>query len=315
MRGTRRSGIGAALVVLLLLFGLPASGAAATFTALYAFGDSLSDTGNIAIATGGAQPVSPPYDPQRFTNRAPVAVEVLAASLGLTVTPSLAGGTNFAFGGARTGLDAFPPGLLTQVGFFMATVPTPDPDALYFVFAGGNDLRDAAANPPNAGAIVGGAVANIGVALDLLYGHGARHFFVPNLPNIGRTPEAIAGGPAVEAGATFLSMLFNEGLSARLDVFEQVNPGVNLVRFDTFGWLEMLVANAFSFGFVATTQQCIQTAGCNPEEFIFWDGVHPTGRAHEIFGNAMAQAVPEPAILALLALGLAAGSARRRARR
>jgi phospholipase/lecithinase/hemolysin len=290
-------------LVLLLLTGLPAVSAAASFSALYGFGDSLSDTGNIAIVSGGTVP-APPYDPFRFTNRAPVAVEALGASFGLPAAPFLGGGTNFAFGGARTGSDSFPPGLLVQVGLFNGLPGPADDTALYFVFIGGNDLLDAAANPADALAIVGQAAANTALGLELLYGEGARSFFVPNLPNIGRTPEAIASGNP--AGATALAFLFNSLLAAQLDVFAATRPDAILYRFDTFAFLEGVIANAAAFGFTDTTSQCILTPGCDPDQFIFWDSVHPTARAHELLGAAMAESipVPEPTTLALVALGI-----------
>jgi outer membrane lipase/esterase len=295
---------------------LPAAGQAGPFTALYGFGDSLSDTGNIAISTGGAFPVSPPYDPMRFTNRAPVAIEAMASVLGLTALPALGGGTNFAFGGARTGVGMSPPDLLTQVGLFDSMTLSADPDALYFVLAGGNDIRAAAGDPAHAAAIVGQATANVGMALDMLYGMGARTFVVPNLPNVGRSPEAIAGGPDAIAGATFLSTAFNGGLASALDLFQMARPDASVIRFDTFLFLETLLANPAAYGFKNTTAQCVLTPGCNPDEYVFWDGVHPTARTHEILGLALAdQVVPEPAVLTLLALGLAVAAASCRGRR
>jgi phospholipase/lecithinase/hemolysin len=297
--------------VLLLLTGLPAISAAAPFSALYAFGDSLSDTGNIAIATGGTVP-GPPYDQFRFTNRAPLAVEVLGTSLSLTTAPYLGGGTNFAFGGARTGISASPPGLLTQVGLFNGLPGPADAAALYFVFAGINDLRDALSTPGDAPTIVNQAAANMAVALAALYGEGARSFFVPNLFNLGRTPEAIASGNS--AAATALSSLFNSLLATQLDVFAATRPDAILFRFDTFALLEGVISNAAAFGFTNTTSECILTAGCSPDEFIFWDGFHPTARTHELLGAAMAEsiAIPEPGTLALLGLGLAGLAATRR---
>ncbi|MBV8232201.1 MAG: hypothetical protein JO329_19640, partial [Planctomycetaceae bacterium] len=75
---------------------------AGQFTQLVAFGDSLTDVGNVYHITNGTFPVSPPYDQGRFSD-GPVWVEELASRMGLPAPlPSSEGGTDFAFGGAET---------------------------------------------------------------------------------------------------------------------------------------------------------------------------------------------------------------------
>src|SRR5215831_17334150 len=84
---------------------------AAPFTQFEIFGDSLSDNGNAYIATGGTSPAPPFYTVGRFTDgpdTVPAGTtgglwhEVLASLLGVPVaTPFLAGGTNYAAGGAK----------------------------------------------------------------------------------------------------------------------------------------------------------------------------------------------------------------------
>ena len=90
----------------LVACSIAAHAAASSFDAIYVFGDSYSDVGNIFIATGGAKP-APPYYKGRFSN-GPIWIDHLAGAYGLTVTPSLKGGTDYAFGGAEvTGLELF----------------------------------------------------------------------------------------------------------------------------------------------------------------------------------------------------------------
>src|SRR6266705_841732 len=81
--------------------GLPTPAWAGPYSNVFVFGDSLSDAGNVFVATGGAVPVSPPYFQGRFSNGPTYAAD-LATRLGVQATPSLLGGTNFAFGGAWT---------------------------------------------------------------------------------------------------------------------------------------------------------------------------------------------------------------------
>ena len=110
-------------VIFVLLACLSGATQALPFSSLVVFGDSLSDSGNNAIvidtqiAPPGTPPgtlrtptpiVSPsfipslPYASNRYSN-GPVWVEQFAAKLGLSALPSVLGGTNYAFGGARTG--------------------------------------------------------------------------------------------------------------------------------------------------------------------------------------------------------------------
>src|ERR1700729_2911985 len=100
---------------------------AANFSAEYVFGDSLSDVGNVYLATGKTKPASP-YVNGQFSN-GPVWVQDLAARLGLpALTPSLAGGSDYAFGHATTGststnnLDV--PNLEQQVGLLLFGHPS-----------------------------------------------------------------------------------------------------------------------------------------------------------------------------------------------
>ena len=47
------------------------------------------------------------------------------------------------------------------------------------------------------------------------------------------------------------------------------------------------------------------TVCANPDEYLFWDGVHPTARTHEILAREMKRAlIAEPGTLVLLGLGL-----------
>ncbi|HBY58715.1 MAG TPA: hypothetical protein DEH78_02760, partial [Solibacterales bacterium] len=175
------------------IFVLLQAASAAPFTNLYFFGDSLSDTGNIYRATTllntltlGLVPVtpqSPPYSGGRFSN-GPVWAETTAARFGLASDAQSAGmslgilgsqtgpGRNYAIGGARTGtggaLGAFdslvPTGVQAQVNFYLSRAGgTADPNALYFLLGGGNDLRDLAQLTDLAamGAGAGTAAANL----------------------------------------------------------------------------------------------------------------------------------------------------------
>ena len=88
-----------------LLVSLSVSGLThAAYSGLYSFGDSLSDTGNV-FATTHAPVTGVPFFNGDYNNE-PVWVDLLGPMLGLaSPTASETGGTNYAWGGARTLID------------------------------------------------------------------------------------------------------------------------------------------------------------------------------------------------------------------
>ncbi len=282
-------------------------GRANAYSSLYAFGDSLSDTGNVFAASSFPLP---PYFNGRFSN-GPVWVETLASNLGLSASPSLLGGTNYAFGGATTGT---PPGsstptLTDQMGLYLtATGGVADPNALYVVFGGGNDVRDQD---------VSSSVSNISNIVTTLAGAGATTFLIPNLPDIGKTPEALVD-PAVSAGATALSAMFNTQLDVEIDNLRS-SLGANIFELDTFGFLNGIIANPASAGITNVNTPCLSTQTlsicADPDEYVFWDTIHPTAVGHRLLGEAATAAlVPVPAAAWLFASAIALlGWVRRRA--
>jgi phospholipase/lecithinase/hemolysin len=306
---------------------------AAPISAVYVFGDSLSDQGNAFILTNTAFPPLP-YA-QRASN-GPVAVEWLAAHLGVPLAPAALGGTNYAVVGAATGpvtvsgssvvtdnisavaygVDALEgTGILNQVGSFLLSGPVTAPDtSLFVVWGGANDLFLNPSAPTAAQ-----AVGNIATAIGALYGAGARQFLVPNLPNLALTPSGLAQPPVVQAGLQQLSLGFNSGLDTALGGLDLL-PGIDIARIDLFGLMTAISGTPGAFGITNATEACLTgnlaqggTVCASPETYLFWDSVHPSARAHMILGDAFATAVvPEPALLTLLLAGVAMRVAGRR---
>ncbi len=199
---------------------LTASHANAQFSQLYSFGDSLTDTGNLASVRG---PFPPPFFMNRVSN-GPVAVETLAALLGLEANASLhlmgpAQGTNYAVAGARArGSEAID--LTTQVGAFLQNHGnTAPPDALYMLMIGGNDARDARdADDMAAQEIITQATAAIATNIETLATAGALRFLVVNVPDLGAIPETrllaeATAMPLLIDIATLRSETFNQALA------------------------------------------------------------------------------------------------------
>ena len=307
------------LAGLLLTLGLGVTAApASAYSDIYVFGDSLSDSGNIYAATGGFPP--PPYYNGRFSN-GPTYADKLAEMFGFGLTPSQLGGHNYAFGGATaapgSSVGPLATDLGTQVTSFRALSGPADANALYVVWAGGNDLRAAALDPGNAATYVGNALTGVSNAITGLYAEGARNFLVMNMPNLGLTPEAIGGGAAQVAGATFLSASYNNGFNSVINGLRLGLAGEDIRTLDTFSLLNTVVANPGAYGFDNVNTNCVASGpACTPDSWLFWDGIHPTAAGHEMIARAAynVAAVPEPESYAMMltGLGLLGLAARRR---
>lgn len=322
------------LVLLPALVSVSLSAQAGPFSNLFVFGDSLSDTGNISILSGGTFP-PPPYSAGRFSD-GPVWVETFAAGLGLAgqVNPALAGGTNYAFGGARTGAFApvgDPPGVLAQVagwgGGLVATPMSADPNALYVVVGGGNDMRDARSNASlndlGREAAAQAAINNLASAIAYLAASGAKNVLISTLPDLGATPEAAFLG--LTTVSTQVSGYFN-ALVPSLRALEGVFTGLNIELLDMAGVAENVRLNKEAFGVTNTSLPCNGFAFSGgvgpvgpggelvPESFVgascanslFSDALHPSAYAHLLIGQAAlaVYGIPLPGTLALMGLAL-----------
>ena len=308
---------------LTLLAPLAAHATLQTLNQLFVFGDSLSDGGNYAdpINPGGFPPY--PYAGTHYSN-GPTAVEYLWQAYhpsDTTFKPSNFGGTNYALGGSTTGTfnfnsvnpnvpDALKPwfadqgGVADQVASFASTCSNcfvPD-ESLFVVWAFPNDVFSNAVLGLDPGVLITAGVTNIMVAVQTLIGEGATNFLVPNMPDLGKTAGFLGN-----ADLSNLTFAFNTALATALTGLDQAMKTVEITQFDTFATLNTIIANKEQYGFTNVTEQCVDNLAngrCNPNTWLFWDGVHPTTAGHAILGAQFAAAVPEPSALWLMALAL-----------
>lgn len=321
----------AALCFLSLVFG-PLAAQALPFSSLVIFGDSLSDSGNNAVVfdTRVAPPGTPPgtlrtptpiaapgfiptfpYQSNRYSN-GPVWIEQFAASVGMSARASLLGGTNFAFGGARTGPagSSFPFSLTDQVSFFLgATGGVAPGNALYVVQGGGNDARDAfalAAGGGDATSIIADYAANMAAIITRLATAGAAEILLVNTPDIGLTPALQAFGPAAAGLGSGIAAAMNDALNATLAALLPA-LAVDVSVLNAYKLLNDIAADPGAFGLADASSACAFNPACiaDPSGTFFWDGIHPTTAGHAAIAQTALALIPEPATWLLMVLAIA----------
>jgi phospholipase/lecithinase/hemolysin len=303
-------------LVLVAVSGDSVLATAGPFTAIYAFGDSLSDAGDDFILTGGAIPASPPYFLGHFSN-GPTWVEDLSQGLGLgTLRPLVAGGTDYAFGGATTGsavpgATAVIPNITQQVDLFsLVTLGHAPSTALYTLWIGSNDviqaLDDIVAKTltiRDAQADLAKAAQTAAEALQTLATEGAKTFIVPLVPDVGVAPLA-NGTASMAALATALSADYNADLTSDIALFDG-SDAIEVHFLDTFSLLDAVVADPAAFGYTNVTDRCYigsftgsgPPACATPNNYLFWDNEHPTEPGHEMLAATAEAELPEPDML------------------
>lgn len=167
---------------------------AGPFSALYVFGDSLSDNGNDLFITGGTIPKGGDlltqgshYYQGRFSN-GPNYADQLASMLGVPLSASLMGGTDYAYGGARTNYvrpDLLPFGAKSfndQILDYTTNNANADSQALYTLWIGANDMSDVLSRRNPAGSLnaaIDVAVTGVFDAIMDLSSIGAKNFLIP----------------------------------------------------------------------------------------------------------------------------------------
>ena len=294
-RGTANS----ALILLLAVLGcgfaaLPAGAKIRSLSKLAVIGDSYSDAGNSGLlnqASGFPVFPSPYYADGRFTNGS-AAVERLWArfnpSLPALRPSQMAGGTNYAVGGATSGLDSYfnvaidmpdqlrpvydnssAKGQLTRL-LSAFTPGSFDPSSTLFVYwmgpndglywlttnkTPGNVSTNTGPVQANAFEMLQNSKDNIETGLQLLINNGARHLLVPNLMDFGKAP-AFSGDPSQAAAVTALSLGFNQKLDQVLVDLRLSNPGVDIMGFNTYGLFEKIFTAPDRYGFSNKVDAC-----------------------------------------------------------
>lgn len=299
-----------------------------SYSAVYAFGDSLSDAGNLSIATAlaGAEPVSPPYFKASYGSvsgtvfsNGPTWVQDLSVALGLgTLKPSLAGGTDFAFGGAETGTTPQNAGdpaiqalsLPAQLTAFKTAEPNISPTALFTVSIGANDLLGILADPTLTQAQqttdLQAAVSNEISFVRSLVADGAKNVLVLNVPDLSMTPEVTTGvangtntpSVALTTEARNLSTAYDSSLANQLGsiggaAIQVVNLNAlidNAIAAPATYGLTNVTTPVWSGNYTSAGSGTLSSTDlATQDQSLFFDHLHPTETGHTAVMQAAQQ--------------------------
>lgn len=304
---------------------------AAKPTSLVIFGDSLVDAGNAFLATRNlppqfqAAPASLGYFQGRF-QEGPSYTDLISRELfGSYTVASLAGGTNFAVGGARaavprffTGVPTPAPDITQQVGVYLqSTQGQVDPTGFYVINFGNNDVSALQSDDPaprlglTKEQYIDRFASNITGSISTLASLGARQFLVFGVPD-----------PRDEEGKQLQGAL-NQRLDLLTPQFDAA--GVTLFRYDAMAFFDRIRQDPAAFGITQDVDAgCIpaRLAGGLPVDctgYFSFDGIHPTARFQRLLAKDVGAftglaAIPEPSSWAamILGFGLAGAALRRR---
>ena len=310
-----RSPVRSLLAVALAIAAAPALAQDSPYSETVFIGDSLTDSGHFRPALIQVVGPSGALIGRFTTNPGLVWSEYLAEFYGTSAVSDNQGGTNYAVGGARTGTDTSGalgpiPSLATQTSSYLtSTGGRADPNALYTVWGGANDLFAVAGGAPAQETIASAVTAQIGV-VGTLQNAGARYVLVPTVPDLGVTPSFRAQGAVASATATQLTTAYNNALFGGLNA-----AGLRVIPLDTFHLLQEIVADPLPYGFTNVTGTACQpqitgsSLTCSPSSYVvpnaadiyaFADGVHPSSRAHAILSDYALSVLEGPRQIAAL---------------
>lgn len=278
---------GLALLIFIMVVAAKFMDKTHPITELYVFGDSLSDTGMVFRATGGMYPPNPTYYQGRYSNGR-VWIEYLAESLHLSSKQT----NNFAYGGSTTANvgNSYVPSLLNQVQSFTQTHQKTNSDALYVLWAGANDYLQGVSSATI-------PVKNLTIAINSLTDVGAKKILVGNLPDLGHLPATRTSTNSVNLSA--LTQAHNQGLRRSLKILSQQHSDLEIVVLDANALYRDAIANPAAFNFTNVTTPCLSGSNTcsNPDQFLFWDGIHPTAAAHRLIGKTAFSTIQEAGII------------------
>jgi outer membrane lipase/esterase len=263
----KQSVLKAVLVAVIVLIA-PVAANAKGFNQYIGFGDSTLDSGYFRYHTTGnlafdalIAAVVAGGDSGAFVANGVVNSIILADKFGLSGAPIGAGGTNYANGGSYTATDNEPyPGAsvsaIVQIQNYLFSVNgVANPNALYLVKSGDNDLNYQNPLPPN---YLSDSASALATEVAVLQAAGARTIMVPNSYNSALFAGAGGDIDPANAAAYATSVAYFSLRWADLQA-----AGVRFIPADNDSLFRYVVHNPTLFGFTAFSVLVIHAPAYN----------------------------------------------------
>ena len=239
-------------------------------------------------------------------------------------------GLNYAIGGATSDNDnvgAVPLGLEQQIDVFQSLVQNQSPeevvdDDLFFLWVGANDYLSFIQDDPTTpdvietdfpkgrgikNAVIDVVDMNIGEAVRDIIDLGGENIVIFNLPDLDILPLAQELNKKDRKALNKLTKEHNKRLSNFIEDTEDSNPNVNLIEIDANELFDDIIDDPSDFGFTNVTDNYtgidlytgINQAPSvgNPDEFLFFDSVHPNTVAHELIADLVVSELTDEGLI------------------
>lgn len=270
-------------------------------------------------------PVNPPYHPNDLITNNTTPVNAALCPGNVCPVSGLLTGINYACGGSTTNSTGngivWAPSLHGQISQFLNTHPVVDPNAVYFIWSGANDILEVFSNSSTSPMLqilllnaASTAANNIASEVARLSARGAKRIVVISLPNIGYTPlindlvNSQLAPVSLYALMKTITFSFNSMLNQKLgEVIAQY--GTKILYVDVYTLLDnVILASSSGRAYIVggepfyftnyTAPVCgyivppapfvvpkyVPALDCNvgPNGYLFADDIHPTGTTHRL---------------------------------
>jgi phospholipase/lecithinase/hemolysin len=274
-------------------------------------------------------PKSPPYYQGRFSNGL-VWSENLAATMHVPLDNYAMGGS-WVESFWQSGIP-FPWSVDTLMDSYLMEhlLDKNKANHLYVIWGGGNDYLSDRRDVDRA---TSQTVSSIKRYMEKLVTFGATHIVVLNLPDLGAIPEARSHGVDFAAHLTMLTQMHNMKLTVVLADERRAHPKVSFLLVDSYAYMQSVLNDPAKFQLKNVKDACytgsiklsassdLQAANeqmktdimqnpslreayqtstsldpqvcANPDDYLFWDGIHPTAAMHKLIAGRVEEVMKE----------------------